>query len=95
MNEKILRRAVILILIASGAFVLVTAQMEKNDGRTTLGRYKAGSETYTREENESEFESAILKKRAIGFILMGLGATTIFVWKKGTNSQKRGAIQSR
>ena len=83
------------MLIASGVFVLVTAEMEKKDGRASLGIYKAGSETYTREENESEFENTILKKRAIGLVLLGLGGVTIFAWKEGTNLHRKGAIQSR
>lgn len=95
MNEKNLRRVVILILIASGVFVMITAQMEKKEGRATLGIYKAGSETYTREENKSEFENTIFKKRIIGFVLIGLGAATILVWKEESYSSRKGAIQSR
>lgn len=88
MNEKIVRRAIILILAASGLFVLITAEIEKNYGQVSIGRHRAGgSETYTLEENKNEFEETLLKKRIIGFALLGLGAATVFVWKGETNHQ--------
>ena len=52
--------------------------------RTTLGRYKLGSETYTREENESEFESAeLLKKTGDRVYFDWLGSYHNFCLGKG------------
>ena len=94
MIEKNIRRMTVLILVASGLFVLITAEIEKNDERASIGRHRAGgSQTATLEENKMEFESIILKKRILGLTLLSLGAATIFIWKDGPSGQV--AIKSR
>ena len=96
MNERILRRLVIFGLLCSGAALLAIAEIERNEGESTMRAKGFGgtsrASTFNAEENPKEFQNALITKYSIGGVLIFLAGATVYVWRDSPPLEK-GAIQ--